>query len=153
MIEGRPRRDAKLVADLADCRRHAVTGGEGPHEIQHIALTRGELSQSSLPPCGHITQPVLRRQENSGGDRSRPSNQLLAGGGGQAGSQGSQTGQVSNPWSRASETCLKYTRSTSVIRGTQAHSRRWNRRAPRCATNGSPCSSAVASVASAGTAA
>src|SRR5262249_10390649 len=34
MIEGRPWRDAKLVADLADCRRHAVTGGEGPHEIQ-----------------------------------------------------------------------------------------------------------------------
>src|SRR5437867_8781037 len=56
----------------------------------------------------------------------------------QAGSQGSQTGQVRYPCSRASATCLKYARSGSGIRLTQVQSLLWTRRDVRCAQNGSP---------------
>src|SRR5947208_10615832 len=57
-----------------------------------------------------------------------------------AGSQGSQTGQVLRPCSRASVIVFMYTRSASGIRATQPQSRRWKSRESRCAQYGSPCS-------------
>src|SRR6185503_1327046 len=67
------------------------------------------------------------------------------------GSQGSQTGHKSKPWSRAAAMCLKYARSDSGIRGTHEQSLLWRSLDPRCAQNGSPGSTATAGFGSAAT--
>src|SRR5262245_1054807 len=68
----------------------------------------------------------------------------------QAGSHGSQEGQGWRDASLASATRLKYTRSGSLIRRTQPHSRVWNSLAPRWATKASPGGTSAATLSEGG---
>src|SRR5205823_12315435 len=91
-----------------------------------LLLLVGQLAHDTSL-AGYDTQRVLRKASKKRGWSY-------------AGSQGSQTGQVLRPCSRASVIVFMYTRSASGIRATQPQSRRWKSREPRCAQYGSPCS-------------
>src|SRR5438874_2331512 len=126
VVERRSRRDLEPVADLPDGGRHAVLRDERAHEAEDLLLLVGQLAHDTSL-AGYDTQRVLRKASKKRGWSY-------------AGSQGSQTGQVLRPCSRASVIVFMYTRSASGIRATQSQSRRWKSRESRCAQYGSPCS-------------
>src|SRR5439155_22639666 len=126
VVERRPRRHLEAAADLADGGRHAVLRDERADEAEDLLLLVGQLAHDTSL-TGYDTQRVLRKA-------SKKKRAVYAG------SQGSQTGQVPRPFSRASAIVFMYTRSASGIRATQSQSRRWKSRESRCAQYGSPCS-------------
>src|SRR5688500_9467271 len=112
MIERGARRDAELLADLADGRRHAVARRERADEREHFALPPRELFHAPSSLDHHHTQRVLRMSSKK---KSGP----------YVGSHGSHTGHRMNPRSVAAASVAKSTRSPAGMRRAQSHAARW----------------------------
>src|SRR5215470_10276708 len=158
VIEGGSGREAEALGDFSHRGRGAVFFREASHEAQHLTLPLRHLPHRCLlleaaeptywPAARgsptHAYRWHATQHHNSQHPLSWPSKKN------QAGSHGSQEGQGWREASLASEARLKYTRSGSLIRRTQPHSRVWNSLAPRWATKASPGGASVATLSEAG---
>src|SRR5215468_443043 len=152
VIEGGSGREAEPLGDLPYRGRGPVFFREASHEAQHLTLPlrhlphRCLLLEAAEPtywPAARGSPTYAYREHatqhhNSQHPLSWPSKKN------QAGSHGSQEGQGWRDASFASATRLKYTRSGSLIRRTQPHSRVWKSLLPRWATKASPGGASVA---------